>query len=95
IEGVGNRTREIDRQIREATEKGDDPGLIQEYGIIRKKVLIGQRLIEILGRIYPIRKDGTIETDIEIPELYEFVRRFETDRNRCDEIRNVLFPNSS
>lgn len=95
IEGVGNRTRDIDRQIQEATGKGREPGLIEEYRVLQKKVLVGQRLIEILGRIYPIRKDGTIETDIEIPELYEFVRRFEADRSRCNEIRNELFPDSS
>jgi len=91
IEGVGSRRGEILAEINIAKEKGATSDVIDEYAMLRKKVQVGQRLIEILGRIYPIRKDGTIETDLEIPELFEYVHQFETDRDRCQALHKEIF----
>ncbi|ABD41344.1 response regulator receiver domain protein (CheY-like) [Methanospirillum hungatei JF-1] len=94
IDGVGARNAEINREKERALQNGGSPADVDEYGELLKRVQVEQRLIEILGRIYPIQRDGTIETDLEIPELHEFVHRFETHKARCEELKNKLFSGS-
>lgn len=95
IDGVGKRSEEIKQEQSKALQQGADPGIISEYGDLIKRVQVEERLIEILGRIYPIHKDGTIETDLEIPELHEFVNRYEKDKARFFDLKNKIFPISS
>ena len=94
IDGVGARNAEINREKERALQNGGSPADVDEYGELLKRVQVEQRLIEILGRIFPIQRDGTIETDLEIPELHEFVHRFETHKARCEELKNKLFSGS-
>lgn len=92
IEGVSDRRSMIQEEIARATAKGGDPDLIEEYATIRQRTIISRRLIEILGRIYPIRTDGKkIETDFDMPELHEIISQFESDELRCNELRKLLF----
>lgn len=91
INAVGERRSMIEGETATAREKSPGLDLIDEYAALRRKVLIGERLIEVLGRIYPIRKDGSIETDIEMPELNEVVNRFTTDKARLAEVKEALF----
>jgi DNA-binding response OmpR family regulator len=90
IEGVWDRKKMIEEQGIKAAEKGGDPELIEEYKIILRRSIIGRRLIEILGRIYPIRIDGKIETDFDLPELHNVISRYESDKKRCTELRSIL-----
>lgn len=90
VEGVRERKEMIKKEVDQAAARGGDPDLITEYSQIRHRTLIGRRLIVILGRIYPIKTDGTIETDFDIPELHEVINRFENDRKRCQELRQIL-----
>ena len=94
IDGVGARNAEINREKELALQKGGNTADVDEYGELLKRVQVEQRLIEILGIIYPIQRDGTIETDLEIPELHEFVHRFEAHKARCEELKNTLFSGS-
>lgn len=91
IEGVGRRNEQIESERNQALQKGATVPVVDEYVHLIKKIQVEERLIEILGRIYPIQKDGTIETDLEIPELHEFVHRYETDKNRCNELKSTIF----
>ncbi|NLV25789.1 MAG: response regulator [Methanomicrobiales archaeon] len=91
IEGVGNRNDEIAFHKKQALKKGADAVVVDEYTTLIKKIQVKERLIEILGRIYPIQKDGTIETDLEIPELYEFVHRYKQDKQRHEELKRMIF----
>ncbi len=91
INAVGERRSMIEGETATAREKSPGLDLIDEYAALRRKVLIGERLIEVLGRIYPFRKDGSIETDIEMPELNEVVNRFTTDKARLAEVKEALF----
>jgi hypothetical protein len=95
IEGVQAMYNSINQDYNNAIENGADPTLANELRTLEKKVRVDKRLIEVLGRIYPIKKDGTIETDIEIPELYEFVHRFEAARDRCTTLSKSLIPKNS
>ncbi len=95
IDGVGARNAEIDQEKERARERGGDVADVEEFGELLKRVQVEQRLIEILGRIYPIQRDGTIETDLEIPELHEFVHRHEAHKRRLEELKNKLFSGSS
>jgi len=95
IEGVQTMYNLINREYSTAIENGADPILAEELRRLEKKVMVDKRLIEVLGRIYPIKKDGTIETDIEIPELYEFVHRFEKARERRTALLNSLIPKNN
>lgn len=90
VEGVRERKEMISREMDQATAKGGDSNLIVEYSNVRHRTLIGKRLITILGRIYPIRTDGTIETDFDMPELHEIINRFEEERKRCRELHKIL-----
>ena len=90
IEGVRERREMIQGEMDLATTQGKDSDQILEYGRIRHQILIGKRLITILGRIYPIKNDGTIETDFDIPELHEVINQFEEDKKRCQELRQIL-----
>lgn len=91
IEGVSDRRTMIQEEIARAAESGGDPGLIEEYAQIRHRSIIRRRLIEILGRIYPISTDGKkIETDFDMPELHEIISQFEIDESRCNELRKIL-----
>jgi len=91
IEGVSGRKAMIEEEISRATTKGGDADLIREYAQVRKRTIISRRLIEILGRIYPIRTDGRkIETDFDMPELHEIIRQFESDEDRCSQLRKEL-----
>lgn len=90
VEGVRERNTMIANEASQAKQQGGDPDLISEYTHIRHRTLVGRRLIEILGRIYPIRTDGTIETDFDIPELHDVINRFEADKSRCIELRKLL-----
>jgi CheY-like chemotaxis protein len=90
IEGVWDRKKMIEEQGIKAAEKGGDPELIEEYKIILRRSIIGRRLIEILGRIYPIRIDDKIETDFDLPELHNVINRYESDKKRCTELRSIL-----
>jgi len=94
IDGVIARNAEIVHMKQEALQKGGDPAYVCEYGELVKRVKIEQRLIELLGRIYPIQRDGTIETDLEIPELHEFVQQHYAHKERCEELKKKLFTNS-
>jgi two-component system, OmpR family, response regulator len=91
VESVRDRKEMIRNEVDKATAKGGDPNLIAEFAQIRHRTLIGRRLIMILGRIYPIRTDGTIETDFDMPELHEIINRYEEEKNRCQELRKILF----
>ncbi|HQC00405.1 MAG TPA: response regulator, partial [Methanospirillum sp.] len=73
IDIVMARNDEITRKKRLALEGGGDPAEVAELGKLLKLVEVEKRLIGILGRIYPIQQNGTIENDFEIPELHEFV----------------------
>ncbi|HOJ97256.1 MAG TPA: response regulator [Methanospirillum sp.] len=95
IDGVRARNAEIDQEKERALENGGDAADVEEFGELLKRVQVEQRLIEILGRIYPIQRDGTIETDLEIPELHEFVHRYEAHKGRLNELKNKLFSGSS
>ena len=95
IDGVGQRSNQISQEKTQALQKGADPLIVNEYGDLIKKVQVEERLIEILGRIYPIQKNGTIETDLEIPELHEFVHRYEKDKERYKELKTLIFSFSS
>ena len=91
IEGVSERRMMIQEEIARATERGGEPGLIKEYAEVRHRSIISRRLIDILGRIYPIRSEGKkIETDFDMPELHEIISQFESDETRCKEIREIL-----
>ncbi|PWR71532.1 response regulator [Methanospirillum lacunae] len=90
VEGVRERKEMISREMDQATAKGGDSNLIVEYSNVRHRTLIGKRLITILGRIYPIRTDGTIETDFDMPELHDIINRFEEERKRCRELHKIL-----
>lgn len=92
IEGVGDRRVMIQEEIARATVKGADPEIISEYAQVRQRSIISRRLIEILGRIYPIRTDGNkIETDFDMPELHDIIREFESDERRCNELSAMIF----
>ena len=91
IEDVGTRNADIEKEKECALGQGRSPDDVNEYGELLKRVQIEQRLIEILGRIYPIKRDGTIDSDLEIPELHEFVHQYNTHKNRCEEIKNKIF----
>ncbi len=91
IEGVGNRNAEIHQKKDDALKNGADPTTAHEYAELIKRIQVEQRLIEILGRIYPIQRDGTIETDLEIPELHEFVHQYENHKNRFEELKTQIF----
>jgi len=90
IEGVAERKAMIDANALKAANNGADPALIEEYKAIRHRTIIYRRLIEILGRIYPIRTDGKIETDFDIPELHDVINRYEADKTRCKELQKIL-----
>lgn len=90
VEGVQQRNRMIQEEAEQATQSGVQSELISEYQNIRHRSLIGRRLIEILSRIYPIKTDGTIETDFDIPELHDVINRYEADKTRCAELRAIL-----
>ncbi|WP_373839927.1 response regulator [Methanospirillum sp.] len=94
IDSVETRNAEIIRKKELALEKGGDPTDVDEFGELLKRVLVEKRLIEVLGRIYPIQLDGTITSDFEMPELHEFVNKYETHKSRCKELKNKLFPGS-
>lgn len=91
INAVGERRSMIEGETSVARERNCGSDLIDEYATLRRRVLIGERLIEVLGRIYPIRKDGSIETDIEMPELNEVVNRFTADKARLIEVKEAVF----
>ena len=93
IELVDSMHNEINKEYKRAIDNGADPAIAMEYASLRKKVRVDTRLIEVLGRIYPITKEGIIEADLEIPELYDFMNRFESARNRCKELSGMLFSN--
>ncbi len=90
VEGVRERNEMIQAEVDQAKTRGGDPDLINEYAQIRHRTLIGKRLITILGRIYPIKTDGTIETDFDIPELHQVINQFEEDQKRCQELHQSL-----
>ena len=90
IEGVADRKTILDAEVEKATRNNRDPDLIAEYQMIRHRTLISRRLIEILGRIYPIRIEARIETDFDIPELHEVIDRYESEKSRCEELRKIL-----
>jgi len=91
IEGVADLKAMIDAEVEEATLKGGDPELIAEYKKIRHQAIISRRLIVVLGRIYPIRTDGKIETDFDIPEMHEVINSYESYKSRCLELQKILF----
>jgi CheY-like chemotaxis protein len=92
IEGVGDRRVMIQEEIATATKRGGDPELIREYEHVRRRSIISKRLIEILGRIYPIKTDEKkIETDFDMPELHDIISQYEADEKRCDELKKILF----
>jgi CheY-like chemotaxis protein len=92
IEGVHDRKNLIESEAQTAEHNGADHNLIDEYRIVRRRSTIGRRLIEILGRIYPIHMDEkNIETDFDIPELHEVINRYKQDKARCNELRKILF----
>jgi len=86
------RNAEIIRKKRLALDGGGDPADVDELGMLLKLVEVEKRLIVILGRIYPIQLDGTIETDFDIPELHEFVHKYKSHKSRCKELRTRLLP---
>jgi DNA-binding response OmpR family regulator len=90
IEGVADRKAMISAEVEKATEMGGDPDLITEYNVLRHRVLINRRLIEVLGRIYPIRTTERFETDFDIPELHELISQYESDKKRCSELQRIL-----
>ena len=92
IDIVMARNAEIIRKKRLALDGGGDPADVDELGMLLKLVEVEKRLIVILGRIYPIQLDGTIETDFDIPELHEFVHKYESHKSRCKELRTRLLP---
>jgi len=91
VEGVRDRKEMISKEVDQATARGGDAELIAEYAQVRHRTLIGKRLIKILGRIYPIKTDGTIETDFDMPELHEIINRFEEESKRCQDLHKILF----
>ncbi|HWQ66495.1 MAG TPA: response regulator [Methanospirillum sp.] len=91
IQNVLDRTRMIEEEVADASSRGGDPALIAEYAILRHKTIVGSRLIEVLGRIYPVTKEGIIETDYEIPELNDVVNRYTEDKTRFLELKTILF----
>lgn len=90
VEGVQQRSRMIQDEAEQAKQSGAKEEMISEYQNIRHRSLVGRRLIEILSRIYPIKTDGTIETDFDIPELHDVINRYESDKTRCAELRTIL-----
>lgn len=91
IDRMDKRDQGIQDKKDEAAKRGGDPALISEYGVYLRRTILGGRLIEILSRIYPIRKDGTVESSFELPELHDIVNRFSADKLKCEEIRKTLF----
>lgn len=90
VEGVQQRSRMIQDEAEQAQKGGAEEEIISEYQKIRHRCLVGRRLIEILSRIYPIKTDGTIETDFDIPELHDVINRYKADKTRCIELRTIL-----
>jgi DNA-binding response OmpR family regulator len=92
IEGVWERKSMLLAELEKARENGGDTEQIDEYLHLRKRTIICRRLIEILGRIYPIQfNDVKIESDFDLPELHEVINRYETEKRRCKELRSILF----
>ena len=92
IEGVWERKNIIRAELDKAVASGGSQEDIDEYILLRRRTIICRRLIEILGRIYPIQfNDVKIESDFDLPELHDVINRYETEKKRCKELRAKLF----
>ncbi len=88
---IEDRREMIKAEISEGTKNGSDPELLFEYGELRRKVLVKERLMEVLGRLYPVRQDKKIGSNFDLPGLKEVIENFSDEKDRLNDLRESLF----
>jgi len=91
IERLLKRNQEIEEEIKKARKSGISENILSQYASLKRQVIINDRLLEVLSRIYPIMESREPGINVDIPDLKKVQDTFTTTKTKFRAIQSQMY----
>jgi len=90
VERLVQRNKETGEEIKSGRSSGISEDVLMQYALLKRQVMVHDRLLEILSHIYPARENQDLDINIDLPDLKELHDTFEVVRERYVTMRSLI-----